>query len=158
MLPGIIPQVNLDWDISTNYTIPTIKRHRNKLYMWLAPSGPQLGGAKTPGTDEGSSFWQNLDEIVAMASIVLNENDWNNIRTPGRYFIHSEKDVTLNAPMNITSWWWVDVSSAHPEGQECVLQEAIRHSTDENTGYALHRCCDAETWGKWGYTYSQFSV
>lgn len=160
MLPGIIPQVNLEWDSSTNYHLPTIKRYQGKLYMWLAPSGPQLGGSKTPGTSEGSTFWQCLDEVVAMASNIMNENNWDNIRTPGRYFIHSEKDVTIGAPLNITSWWWLDVSVAHPgEGDsECVLQEATRHSTDENAGYALHRCYDNGTWGGWGYTYSQFSV
>ena len=49
MLPGIINQVALDWSSGNNYYIPTIKRHKDKVYLWIAASGPQLGGPKEPG-------------------------------------------------------------------------------------------------------------
>ena len=45
MLPGLINQVSLDWSKDINYYLPTIKRYKDKLYLWISPSGPNLGGA-----------------------------------------------------------------------------------------------------------------
>lgn len=159
MLPGIINQLNLDWDNSTNYYLPTLKRHNSKLFAWLAPNGPQLGGVKEPGTPLGSAFWQTLDNIVTPLSINIDTSDWNNITVPGKFFIRTTQNVTANPPMNITSDWWVEVSLCYPtDGRQIqILQEATRHVTDPNTGYMLHRCFDGGNWGPWGYAYTQFS-
>ena len=63
MLPGIISQVSLDWSEGVDYYIPTIKRYKDKLYMWIAASGPQLGGPKEP--DSSPQYWQVIDAATA---------------------------------------------------------------------------------------------
>lgn len=161
MLPGIINQVSLDWDRNVNYHIATIKRHNGKLYEWVAPSGPQLGGSKEPGEDT-AAYWKSLDTIINPSTGQAEVEDLNELVTTGKYFIHTIQGETLNPPKDVTADWWLEVSTYKTADRVLILQEARMHSTETGsaaTGNAqfLSRCCDGGTWGSWSYNYSQFA-
>lgn len=155
MLPGLALQVDLDWKNSANYYLPTIKRHNGKLYTWQAPSGPQLGGAKTPGTTAGENYWKVLDEYISpIASAWTNDlTDWNLLVNMGWYMVKSVKDVTLNPPINETAWWFTFVFVANND----VLQEVRRFSVEAIGANKLSRQRSyTGTWGPWVYDYAQY--
>lgn len=103
--------------------------------------------AKTLGTLDGTT--------------VVN-NDFNNLTTAGRYFISTVKDTTINAPINVTADWWIDVFTYGEGSTKKIIQEARMHSTTSSSATSgvanyLARCCTGTTWGPWEYAYTQFA-
>lgn len=157
MLPGIVLQTDLDWKNTVNYYIPTIKRYNNKLYAWLAPNGPQLGGAKTPGTTAGASYWKLLEDYFTLfrgTQLSGNATDWNLYVDMGWWLVYNVKGTTLHAPVDETSWWWVCVANCNGN----ILQEARRFNVTNQTGAEkLSRQRNTTgTWGPWVYDYAQY--
>ena len=89
-------------------------------------------------------------------------NNFNNLINPGRFFVTSTKGTTTNAPMDVTTEWWVDVSVYGSGANRRILQEARMHTTTISSAtsgpsHILVRCCSNTTWGPWQYSYSQFA-
>lgn len=104
---------------------------------------------------------QNSLSETLNGNALLN-NNFNNLTESGRYFVHTTKNVTQNAPLNITADWWVNVFIYTSGSNKYILQEARIHTTSESsaeTGVAhmLVRCCTNNGWGSWEYSYSQFA-
>lgn len=156
MLPGIIQQINLDWSPTVNYYIPTLKRFNKKLWDWLAPNGPQLGGVRMPGEDGSESYWRLVDLIINPVCTFFETSNWDTATQSGKFIIPTIADVTINPPKNITAWWWVDITSF----QGNILQEARLFSTEPSLASKLARQYDAnkDVWSDWHYAYAQYSV
>ena len=166
MLPGLINQVSLDWSKDINYYLPTIKRYKDKLYLWKSPSGPNLGGAKEPGLSGTGNYWQLINDVIATTTHPrpddTTSSDWNNFAEDGTYFVQSIRGKTKNAPLDIDAWWWVKVSTCIHNNKKNILLVARMHSTatsDSSRGSAhvLSRCFDGSRWGAWVYDYTAYA-
>ena len=156
MLPGIITQVALDWDSGNNYYIPTIKRHNSKLYMWIAASGPQLGGPKEPGL--APQHWQVIDTCIVPHTVLHEEENWDDMKMDGKFLMQSLQGVSVNPPLDITAYWWLDVSTVTLDNSLQVLQTARRHGiTEGDVAQVRSRCFDGTSWGPWSYNHSQYA-
>ena len=60
MQPQLLSQISMEWKSDVNYYMPTLKVYQDRIYMWLKPSGPNLGGAKTPGADNAKEYWKKV--------------------------------------------------------------------------------------------------
>lgn len=156
MLPGIISQVSLDWSEGVDYYIPTIKRYKDKIYLWIAASGPQLGGPKEPGASP--QYWQVIDTCIVPHTVLHEEENWDDMKMDGKFLMQSLKGISVNPPIDITSYWWLDVSTVTLDNKLQVLQVARKHTTDVGgSAQVLSRVYDGTTWGSWSYNYSQYA-
>lgn len=89
-------------------------------------------------------------------------SNFDSLINAGWFFVASSKGTTINAPMDVTAEWWVNVLTCGSGTGRRILQEARMHTTttsDATSGpsHILVRCCTNTTWGPWQYSYSQFA-
>lgn len=89
-------------------------------------------------------------------------SNFDSLINAGWFFVASSKGATINAPMDVTAEWWVNVLVCGSGTGRRILQEARMHTTTTSSAtsgpsHILVRCCSNTTWGPWQYSYSQFA-
>lgn len=108
---------------------------------------------------DNENFLTNSDqtpyEDPVQSYVKSDELDWNSHTNPGYFYIQSVANLSVGAPRNVTSWWWLTVGTHIFNGtQPRVFQEAKQHS---DTGHRLVRISENGVWGSWVYNYTQYS-
>jgi len=81
--------------------------------------------------------------------------DWDELVTAGKFYLQSVMDVSQNAPVNSTAWWWLEVGTHAFNGTELrIIQKAKQQDT---LGYTLTRVFSNGAWSDWSHNYAQFA-
>lgn len=110
------------------------------------------------------TYWimLNADDAAISLTSANISNTFNNLTTTGEYYVTTIAGTTKNAPLDVSSGWWVKVRTAQTTAGVQILQEARMHSVTASTVSAgaanvLIRCYNGSTWGPWEYSYAQFA-
>ena len=103
-----------------------------------------LGEVPIPDVEEP------IEDYVFSSSL-----DWDELITAGKFYLQSQANVSLRAPVNTTAWWWLEVGTHYYNGTELrIIQKARQQDT---VGYALVRIYSNGLWSDWSHNYAQFA-
>ena len=103
-----------------------------------------LGEVPIPDVEEP------IEDYVFSSSL-----DWDALITAGKFYLQSQANVSLHAPVNTTAWWWLEVGTHSYNGTELrIIQKARQQDT---VGYALVRIYSNGLWSDWSHNYAQFA-